>query len=97
MTETALAGQSATVGDGTLTARMQAVTKALDDSGESVGSVLVEFIANATDLSELGRAIAAEGDSLRAEIGHLRAELARVDEERQQAVDALNQLSAGAP
>jgi len=54
---------------GTLTARMEAVAKALDDSGEAVGAALVEFIANAMDLSELGRAIGTEADELRAKAG----------------------------
>lgn len=78
MTETTQAAHSGTVGGRTLTARMDAAAKALDDSGEAVGGTMVDFIANAMDVSELGRAIAAEGDELRAENARLRAELERL-------------------
>ncbi len=90
---------------GPLTARVETVASALDDSGEALAAALVKFISDAMDLSELGRAIGTEADELRAqsgqpvtaEIARLRAELARVTTERDQAVDALNQVSAGAP
>lgn len=96
--------QSATLPGGPLSTRMNAVAGALDDSGEALAAALVKFISDAMDLSELGRAIGAEADELRArsgqaqqEIGRLRAELARVTAERDQAAGSLNQVSAGAP
>jgi hypothetical protein len=54
---------------GPLTARMEKVAKALDDSGEAVGAAVSDFIAKAMDLTDLGRAIAAEADELRAGAG----------------------------